>query len=216
MSERLDAVLRTDGLLKRLCKLANRSRHAEYFEEAADLEGRAKSIHEFAPALIPGLLQTEAYARAVILAAQPTLPEAELRELVTARLERSRLLDDPTGVLLWVVLDENVLRRPIGGRKVMAEQLQHVADMVRTRRIVMQVLPYEAGAHSMLGSMISIMRFDDAPPVAYLEGVHAGQLLDDPVVLEKCQLSYDLVRAAALSPEASLALLESVCEEYST
>lgn len=215
MSKQLDVIFGTGGLLTRICRLANHSRHADYFEAAADLEARAKAIYEFAPALVPGVLQIEPYVRAFILAAQPTISDEALRTLVSARLERSRLLDDETRPLLWTILDENVLRRPIGGRTVMAAQLLHIAELVEKRRIIVQVLPYSAGAHALLGGMMTIMTFDDAPPVAYMEGAHAGQLLDDPAVLAECQMSYDLARAAALSTEASLSLLRSVAEEYS-
>ncbi|MEU8139177.1 helix-turn-helix domain-containing protein [Streptodolium elevatio] len=214
MSVRLDAVFGTDGLLARLCVLANKSKHADYFAEASDLEALAVAIHEYAPTLIPGVLQTEAYARAVILAAQPLASEESVRERLAARIERSRVLANPTRPLLWVILDENVLRRPIGGPNVMHEQLLHVIGLVERRRIIVQVIPIAHGAHSLMEGVLSLMAFDDAPQVAYVEGLHAGQLLDDPSSLAKCQLSYDLGRAVALPPEASLSMLRSAAEEY--
>lgn len=215
MAKQLDEVFGTDGLLVRLCHLANRERFAKYFEEAADLEVRAKTISEFAISLVPGLLQTRPYARALILAAHPTISEERLHEWVEKRLKRAQLLEGATPPLLWVILDENVLRRAVGGKAVMTEQLRHIIHMTEARRLVVQVLPYEAGAHSLLSSMLTIMTFDDAPPVAYVENSYSGQLLDEPALLAKCQMAYDLARAAALSPEASLAMLRSVLEGYS-
>ncbi|MFF4603563.1 helix-turn-helix domain-containing protein [Streptomyces sp. NPDC001339] len=213
MAERLDAELTTDGLFARMCEeLINNSPHADYFTEAAHLEGLAVTIREYAPMFVPGLLQTPAYARAVVLAAQPLAPEEEVERLVTARCERARILDHPTDPLLWAVLDESVIRRKVGGAAVMREQLQHIVDLVRRRRIVIQVLPLDAVP--ALTGMLNLMTFEEGPPVAYIEAPKTGNLLDDPARVTQCELRYDLVRATALSPEASLALIESVAEEY--
>ncbi|MDI2131570.1 helix-turn-helix domain-containing protein [Yinghuangia seranimata] len=213
MSKRLDEVLKTGGLLTRLCRLVNRTRHAEYFAPVAELEALATEIYEYAPMLVPGLLQTPEYAKAVILGAQPMIAESELAELVAARIERSQLLERQTPPLFWAVLDESVLRRPVGGASVMREQLAHIADLIRRRRVAVQVLPYAAGAHALMDGFLKFMDFEDAPSVAYIEGVRAGQLLDDPATIKLCRLSYDCVRAAALSPEASLDLIVSAAED---
>ncbi|MEU7164297.1 helix-turn-helix transcriptional regulator [Streptomyces morookaense] len=214
VAQRIDVVLETDGFFERVWEeLFNSSPYAEWFTEAAYLQGLATSICEYAPVFVPGLLQTAAYARAVFLGGFPFAPDSEIEKRVAARLERQRILQDPTTPLLWVVLDENVLRRKIGGAAVMHEQLMRVASVAHERRMGVQVLPFDAGAPAVGGSL-TLMAFDDAPPVAYCEGHRTGNLLDDPAVVAHCQRSYDLVRAAALSPEASLSLIESVAEEY--
>ncbi|MFF3289327.1 helix-turn-helix domain-containing protein [Streptomyces sp. NPDC003023] len=211
---RLDDVLGTDDFFTRNCEVSNKSRYPDHFAEAAEAEAAAETIKEYAPLLIPGLLQTEAYARAVFRAYQPTAPEPVIDELVEARLDRARLLTDPTTPLLWAVFDEAVLRRETGGPTVMAGALRHVADLARRHRIIVQVLPFTAGAHASMEGALRLMSFPDAPPLSYLEGSGAGQLEDDPGTVARHQLTYDLVRASALSPETSLALIESVAEDY--
>ncbi|CAM5255884.1 hypothetical protein SHIRM173S_12846 [Streptomyces hirsutus] len=110
--------------------------------QAAELETLATKICEFAPALIPGLLQTPAYARAVTLAMNPFAPEESVDEKVSGRIERGRLLKDATRPVSWAILHENVLRIPVGGPGVMAEQLENVAELARERSVLVQVLPY--------------------------------------------------------------------------
>ncbi|MEV1020430.1 helix-turn-helix transcriptional regulator [Streptomyces sp. NPDC050264] len=214
MARRLDEILDTGGFFVRHCIRANTSKHPEQFAEAAEAETLATSIMEYGAMLIPGLLQTPDYARAVFLDYQPTAPDEAIDKLLTARVERARLLDNPTTPLLWVVLDEAALRRPVGGPTVMAANLRHIADLMRRRRAVVQVLPFAAGGHASLHGSLKLMYFDDAPPLTLIEAPTTGRLLDDPATLTRHQLSYDLLRANALTPKQSLALIASVAEDY--
>lgn len=214
IAAKLDEILGTNGFFERNCKAANKSKYPDHFAEAAEAEAVATAIKEYAPLLIPGVLQTEAYAREVFRAYQPTATEDVIDGLVEARLARSHLLDDPTKPLFWAVLDEAVLRRKVGGAGVMAEALGYVAELARRHRIIVQVLPFEAGAHASSNGALRLMAFDDAPPLAYLEVLGTGQLEDNPAAVARYELSYDLVRASAASPQESLALIESVAEDY--
>lgn len=214
LSERLDTAFRSDGLLARLCKLANKSPHAEYFEDAADLEQHALTISAFAPTLITGLLQTDGYSRGVFGAGLPWASSTEIEERVRARSERAKLLHSPTRPKLWVILHEFALRLPVGGAEVMREQLAHIIELARERRIIVQVLPTSAGAHALIEGPIYLMTFADAPPVAYAEGVLTGNLLDDPAVVDAAQRAYDCVRAMALPPRDSIAMIERLAEEF--
>ncbi|MFB8119356.1 Scr1 family TA system antitoxin-like transcriptional regulator [Streptomyces sp. NPDC055962] len=214
-AQKLDEVLGADGFFVRNCAALRKSKYPDHFAEAAEAERLATTIREYAPLLIPGLLQTEAYARAVFRAYQPTATEDVIDELVAARLERAQLLTDPTTPLLWVVLDEAVLRRRVGEPGVMAEALRHVTGLVRQHRIIAQVLPFSAGAHTAMGGGLKLMGFADAPPLAYLDGLGSGQLLDEPSMVRTYGLTYDLLVAGALSPGDSLALIRSVAEDDS-
>ncbi|MCX4962163.1 helix-turn-helix domain-containing protein [Streptomyces virginiae] len=211
----IDRELDTGDYFFRLAR-AFKSKHIEYFANAAELEGLASALYEYASTLVPGLLQTEDYARAVTWAASPTALAEHVDSLVMFRRNRARILDNPTTPELWVVLHEAVLRTAVGGHGVMAAQLRHISAYVRARRITVQVVPFSAGAHGALGSLVTIMQFADAPDVAYTEGPRVGQLLDYPALVQRHWKSYDLARAAALSPEVSLTLIESVAEEYAT
>ena len=213
-AQRIDEILQTDGIFERMCrKLIDKSRYAEYFAAAAELERLATKICEFAPALIPGLLQTAAYTRAVTLAMNPFAADEDIEDKVSGRLERAQILKDAKRPAYWVVLHENALRIPVGGPAAMTEQLEHVATPARKRTVLMQVLPYTAGAYAVMTGSLKLMEFEDAPPTAYTEAVHSGNLLDDPAMVKRAQAAYDPLRAAALSPEASLALIESAAED---
>ncbi|MFD8589480.1 Scr1 family TA system antitoxin-like transcriptional regulator [Streptomyces sp. NPDC059637] len=216
VSRLFDEALGSGQHFQRLCELARQSKHAEYFADAAELEKQARTISEYAPMLVPGFLQTEAYARALIRATLPLAPDDDVEGFVRARMERARLLDGPTAPKLWEIVHEAALRVPVGGPDVMREQLLHVVEAVRARRVLVQVHPYSAGAHTFMTGMVSLMTFEDAPPVAYVEGAHTGQLIDEPALVERYRASYDLARAAALPPEASLALIESVAEDHAS
>ncbi len=215
VAERIDEVLQTDGIFGRMYrKLIKETPYAEYFAHVAELERLATAIYDFAPAVVPGLLQTREYARGVYRASNPFAAEEYIEEMVQIRMDRAPVLTDATRPVYWVVLHETVLRIPVGSSATMAQQLDHISAMVRQRKAMVQVLPFAAGAHPAMGKLMTLMEFDDAPPTAYTEAVLSGNLLDDPAVVKRTRAHYDLLRAAALSPEASLALIESAAEDY--
>ncbi|WP_329565113.1 helix-turn-helix domain-containing protein [Kitasatospora sp. NBC_01266] len=215
VAERIDEVLGTNGRFTRMCnELIDSSLFEHYFAVIAELELQALSICEYGGQLFPGLLQIEAYTRAIYLACQPLIPVEELDQLVTARLARAKLLEGPTRPVYWVIIDESAIRRPLGGPAAMAEQLRHVTELAESGAIILQVVPLSAGGHALQEGSMRLMTFADAPPVAYVEGPLVGQLLDDPIAVGKCEMLYDLVRASALSREASLARIRSAAEEY--
>ncbi|MFJ3663815.1 helix-turn-helix domain-containing protein [Streptomyces sp. NPDC090119] len=210
----LDVELDTGDFFTRNCTATAKSKHPEHFAEAAEAEAQATAIKQYAPLLLPGLLQTPAYARAVFRAYRPTAPESRLDDLVTARIDRAVLLDDPTDLLLWVVIDEAALRRVTGSREVMAEALHHVAAVAGQNRAIVQVLPFTAGAHASMEGSVKLMDFEDAPPLLYFEGVGTGRLEDDPATVRHLRHTLDLLAASALSPAKSLVLLEDMAQDY--
>lgn len=210
----LDEVLETGGFFSRNCKAAARSKYPQHFAEVAESEAQATAIRQYAPLLIPGLLQTAAYARVVNRAYDPTTPEETIDEWVEGRMERTRLLDHPTKPMLWVVLDEAALHREVGGRAVMADALRHVAGLARRSRVIVQVLPFSAGAHTAMEGALKLMEFEDAPPLVYFEGVRTGRLEDDPATVAQLRFTFDLLVASALSREKSLVLVEALAQDY--
>ncbi|MFF0186876.1 Scr1 family TA system antitoxin-like transcriptional regulator [Streptomyces sp. NPDC005244] len=208
----IDEILNTKGFFERNCRALARSKYPDHFAEAA--EAIASAIREYAPVLIPGLLQTQAYAQAMFRRGRPTEKEEVIGELVAARLERAHLLDDPTSPLLWTILDEAVLRRTVGTGPVMAGALRHIATLAGAHRVIVQVLPFTAGAHMAMEGSLKLMSFDGAPPLAYLQGLGTGRLEDDPATVAHHDLTFHLLAADALSPSESLALIDSVAEDY--
>ncbi|MEU5000691.1 helix-turn-helix transcriptional regulator [Streptomyces sp. NPDC021622] len=213
-ARQIDELLGTDGFFERNCAAIAKSKYPDHFAEAAEAESIATAIREYAPLLIPGLLQAPEYARAIFRDGRPRATDEAIGELVATRLERAHLLTGPTSPLLWAILDEAVLRRKVGGPAVMSEALRHVVAVAHKCRAVIQVLPFEAGGHMAMGGSLKLMEFENAPPLAYLEGFRIGRLEDDPASVTEYQLAYDLLGASALSPRESLALIEAVAEDY--
>ncbi|MFI2721802.1 Scr1 family TA system antitoxin-like transcriptional regulator [Streptomyces collinus] len=190
---------------------------ADYFEAARLLEQQAVMIREFALSFVPGILQTERYARAVLSTSFPPVSEEERDRLVVTRLERAKVLDDPVTPVVWALLDEAVLRRHIGGPGVMAEQLNHLVRLAETGRIQVHVLPFALGTHPLLSNMLTLMWFEDQPPVAYGEGLWMGRVHDSPSIVQEIQHRYDFALGNALPLKESLALLRATardCERH--
>ncbi|MFI0719347.1 helix-turn-helix domain-containing protein [Streptomyces sp. NPDC021224] len=213
-ARRLDQVLCTEGFFVRFLPTLNGKRFAEHFNDAADAEQRAVAIYSYAVSLVPGIFQTERYARAVFRAQHANYVPEKVDKLVVNRLARAEILRAQDGPEVWTILNENVLRAVVGGPEVMAEQLRHIAQLGRSGRVLVQVIPYSAGAHATMASMMSLMRFEDEPDAAYVEGLYTGSLIDDPAMVQRYRDAYDLAKAAGLSPEASLSMIESVAKEY--
>ncbi|KPI05528.1 helix-turn-helix domain protein [Actinobacteria bacterium OK074] len=215
VAQRLDRVLQTDGFFERTWKkLIKEEPYAEYFAHAVELEKRATSICDWAPAVVPGLLQIPEYARAVYRASNPLATDAYIDGMVKLRIDRSAILKDATRPVYSAILHETALRVPVGSPSVMARQLDHIATTIREHKALVQVLPFSAGPHPQMGKFMTLMEFADAPPTTYTEGVLSGNLLDDPATVKQTRADYDLLRVAALSLEASLALIEQAAEDY--
>ncbi|MDT3396922.1 helix-turn-helix transcriptional regulator [Streptomyces sp. B1866] len=213
-AKRLDTALGTDGFFVRFLSTLDSARVAEHFAYAAELEKSAICIQEYACALIPGLLQTEEYARAVFRARKPNVTTDDVDRRAVSRMERGRLLNDLARPEVWSLLDEHVLRRRVGGPAVMAGNLRHVAELAHSGRVRVHVLPFSVGAHALAAGNVTLMRFADMPPVAYLEGVRTGLVEDDPAAVAGYQTGYNLALSEALPQETSLDLIESIAKEY--
>jgi transcriptional regulator with XRE-family HTH domain len=213
-ARRLDQALNTGDVLTSFRPGEKDEVLANYFAPAQHLEQQAIMIREFALSFFPGVLQTEAYARAVLGMAFPPPSPTECDKALVARLNRARILQDPTSPVVWVLLDEAVLRRPVGGAEVMAGQLDHIIGLTEAGRIRTHVLPMSVGYHPLLDSMLTLMWFEDQPPIAYSEGARTGKLHDSPSVVRVLQGRYDLALSDALPLRESLALLKATAKGY--
>ncbi|MFD4556445.1 Scr1 family TA system antitoxin-like transcriptional regulator [Streptomyces sp. NPDC058469] len=217
LAQHVDRRLGTDGFFERRCEDARKAKqagHAEYFADVAEMEKSAESIEDWAPSLIPGLLQTETYATAVVRTSLPWLPPETVEKQVKARMARSKLWERDERPSFWAVLHESLIRKPLLSPEEMAVQLEHIGQVISSNQGVLQILPETAVAHPFMMGMVRAMTFPDAPPVVYTEGLHSGQLIDFPALVKDYRRSYDLLRAAALPPDASLTMIEQAAEDY--
>jgi transcriptional regulator with XRE-family HTH domain len=173
-----------------------------WLEPYFGLEAAASFIREYELQFVPGLLQTEEYARAVIrLGSAPTVEEVERR--TDARLSRQRILHRENPPKLWAVMDESALRRVVGGREIMREQLLQLIDMCAHEAVTLQVLPFAAGAHRALGGAFTILRFSepDLRDVVYIEQLTSALYLDKPTEVD----SYlEVIEEVCLQAEPSV------------
>ncbi|MFC4494953.1 Scr1 family TA system antitoxin-like transcriptional regulator [Streptomyces ovatisporus] len=216
VGRRLDELLGADGDLNDLWGHVRRTPFPDWARMFMEYEARATAMHKYMAHSVPGLLQTEAYAREVLRLGQPWCTGTEIDDKVAARISRQSLLRRTHPPLLWVVLDEAVIRRPVGGVAVMREQLDRLIRVSGTPGVELQVLPFDAGGHAAMGGSLTLLSFDNSPDVAYLEAGHSGQLVEERAMVARHSYRYDLVHAEALPPEASTALLHQAMEDFGT
>ncbi|MBT2524284.1 helix-turn-helix transcriptional regulator [Streptomyces sp. ISL-99] len=217
LARHVDGVLKTDGFFERRCedvRKAKQGAHASYFAPIAEAETRARVIEHWANALIPGLLQTKAYAEVANNATHPLDPPDEAEAKVRARLARAKLFDGPRRPEYWAILHESLIRHPLLPPAEMAEQLDHIVALAKRRCLVPQVLPWNAATQPLMKLSLVFLDFDDEPAVVYTEGTYHGQIVDDPALVKQYHKAYDRLRAAALPPEASLDMIEQAAEDY--
>jgi transcriptional regulator with XRE-family HTH domain len=211
---RADDALGTGGLLSRLQPFVRSEAYPAWFRDWVEMEREATTLRWFEPLLIPGLLQTEEYARAVLQAAHPASTDDEVDQLVSARMDRQAILakDDPP--LLWVILDEGVLTRPVGGPAVMRDQIDHLIAAARRPKTLLQIVPLSSGAHPGLDGHFVIASFDGPPDVVYLNNALAGHVVERSDEVARVALLYDILKAEALSPRTSTDLARKAIERW--
>jgi transcriptional regulator with XRE-family HTH domain len=188
----------------------------DWFEVAVGLEESASLIRAYEPQVVPGLLQTEGYARAITAASFPSEQEEESERRVALRLARQDLLKRPAPPEYWVVLEEAVLRRPIGGPDVTRGQVKHLIECAARPNITVQVLPFAAGWHPAMYGMFNIFRFpDDAmPDVVYSEGLTSATYLNKPEETTQYTEALDRMAAQAATPDQSVSILRQILKEH--
>jgi transcriptional regulator with XRE-family HTH domain len=176
-----------------------------WFHTYVGLEEAASLIRTYEVQFLPGLLQTEGYARAVIAAGAPELSEEELERRVDLRMRRQRVLTRPGPTHLWTVLDEAALRRLSGGRSVVQAQIRHLLAGSDRQSVTIQMMPLRPGAHAVDGGSFSILRFPDPelPDVVYIEQLTGAQYLDKPEHVDRYVQVMNRLTIEALTPEAT-------------
>lgn len=202
-----------------LIDLAKQARQRGWWDQYKDvlgsalpgLEAEARRIWQYQPIVIPGLLQTRDYMRALFRAG--LCNDAETERRIAARLARQQILDQEHPPQLWAILDEAGLRKMVGGREVMRDQVHHLLHMSERPTISLQVLPDEVGAHASMGGPIVILDYASDPSIIYLENMGTGDLfLEHPEEVLRYTVRYDHVMASARSVEDSREYLQRLLE----
>jgi transcriptional regulator with XRE-family HTH domain len=183
-----------------------------FFAPVLEFEREAVRIHGWAPSALPGLVQTEGYAKAVILAGSPGKSAETIAHIVTARLDRQDILsnDQP---MLWYIVHEGVLRHLVGGPDVMAQQLDHLLVLIAARRVGFQVLPYTASEHPGAEGPIAMFEFAGSPTVGYTECHGGGRIVDDSAEVADLMTVMNAIRSCALPPVDSAELIREIRSE---
>ena len=210
----LDKAFGTPGTFARLEGRLRDLPFPASFRPFAAYETEATALYVFEHSLVPGLLQTPGYARAV-LATRPNTTEAEIDNLVAARLARQAILtrDDPPAPLLWALIDEGVLYRPVAAAEVMHDQLVHLVALSRRPNVTIQVVPYSAGGHTGLLGAFAVADLDGPLSIVYVEDITYGRVFEDPATVSRVTLHYKSLQSEALPKRASGELIARVAEE---
>jgi transcriptional regulator with XRE-family HTH domain len=182
-----------------------------WFQTYVGLEEAASLIRSYEVQFVPGLLQTEDYARSVIVSGRPELRAEEVERRVNLRMERQKVLSRKNHpVQLWVVVDEALLRRPIGGTKVMRGQMQRLLELAEKPNITIQIMPFRFGGHAAEGGAFSILRFPetDLPDVVYVEQLVSALYLDKREHVDRYLETMNRLTVDSLTPEISAETLQ--------
>ena len=197
-------VFGTPATFADLQELVAREAWPSYFAPVINSEVRATQVHEWEQRVVPGLLQTEDYARSVIKAGQPRIWPDQLERKVASRLERQSIFTRETGrPMYWAVIHEGALRHVIGSPEIMRAQLGRLIDAADSPDIVIQVLPYSANDHPGTDGPILVFDFADAPSSGYTECNGGGMIIEQAEQVAELMTTMNLIRAAALSPRES-------------
>ncbi|WP_329129165.1 helix-turn-helix domain-containing protein [Streptomyces sp. NBC_01476] len=188
----------------------------DWLQQLIGLERDAHVIRTYETQFVPGLLQTPAYAHAVVLSGHRLAPAEEVDRRVALRLERQRRMWEPGAPVLWALIDEGVLHRPVGGPRVMRDQLTYLLDVLRQPGVRLQIASYEASAAATPGAAVTYLRFAQGflPDVVYLEHMTSAVYLDRLEDLDRYRAALDELSALAATPAASRVMLEKALQRY--
>ncbi|MEU8539734.1 helix-turn-helix transcriptional regulator [Streptomyces sp. NPDC048717] len=214
-----------ERLVDSLMQMAKDSRQQGWWHAFGDipysvyigLETDAESLRVYEPQIIPGLLQTHAYAEAVIAGALPESTPSDIEKRVQVRTRRQeRIRNNERPLRLWVVIDEAALHRQIGSRRLMAEQLEHLAEQSSLPHVTVQVLPFHMGAHPGISGHYAILEFPDTSDssVVYIEGVTSDLYLEKAQDVGKYSVMYEHLRAQAMNADDTRVFIMNMAKQY--
>ncbi|MFC6085089.1 helix-turn-helix domain-containing protein [Sphaerisporangium aureirubrum] len=206
LAQRCDDALSAGGDLVRLWTRLTRDASPRWFRGWLEIEQEAHTLHTWEPLVVPGLLQTEDYARTIIRG-EAGITAAQVEKAVFARMERQRIFAREAPPMLWAVIDEGVLNRPVGGNDVMRDQVRRLLEAVETPYIGIQVVPTALGVTTGLLGGFVIAQTPDSPDTVYIESATHGQVSNRPGDVKVIQSSYDTVRAEAQPQPGSIELI---------
>jgi len=186
----------------------------EEYTAYISFEAEAENVRNYESLFIPGLLQTERYARAVIRGVLPTASQQQVEDLVHVRIERQRVLTKDNPLKLWAIVDEAALRRLVGGVETMREQLQHLLQIAAEPNVTVQVIAYSAGAHPGMPGSFVLMGFPDPldTDLVYIDSMAGDLFLESAADISRYSAIFDHLRAIALSPDASTGLIAELAK----
>ncbi len=210
----IDKALSTGGKLSRLLdSLVTNNGAPSWFRDVLTLEKQATTIREYDPILIPGPLQTEGYARTILRDGRPSDSDAEIDELVAARMRRKKHLGGERPPRVCLVLDEMAVRRPVGGTEIMKAQLTSLLEVASSSNVVLQLVPFQTTRHPGLSGAFRLLHGPEIGEILYVESVTGGAPIHDPDHVANCAHIFGDLRGMALPPDQSRRLIESVIEE---
>lgn len=209
----IDHLLSTGGSLVRLWEtLAKGDGLPVWYQDAATFEKQATEIRTYQLALIPGLVQTESYARTVLRAQRSADTDAEIESLVTGRMHRQEIMGHDRSPLLLAVLDEMAIRRPVGGPEVMTVQLEKLLKAADHSRVSIQIIPFSTHHPPGLAGAFVMYRDQKGTEIAYQDGVLYAAPAEHPDQITECARLFEELRAVALAPVQSRKLIEKVLQ----
>ncbi|MCX4788724.1 MULTISPECIES: helix-turn-helix domain-containing protein [unclassified Streptomyces] len=211
--DKADQVLGAGGKLAAMKQDVAEARYPKKVRDLAKLERAAVELGAYGNHNVHGLLQTEEYARALYEMRRPSFGPDEIDRHVAGRMGRQEIFERRPLTTLTFVQEEVTIKRPLGGRMVARRQLEHLLDIGQLRNVEIQVMPTDREDHAGMGGQLQLLKFDDGTAVAHWEGQLTNRLISDPKQVRIIELRYGIIRAQALTPRESLAVIEKALGE---
>ncbi|MCX5411973.1 helix-turn-helix domain-containing protein [Streptomyces sp. NBC_00059] len=208
MVDAVDRAVGGRGVLVAMKGEVERARYPSFFREFVRLEAEAAELHAYDAQVVNGLLQSEEYARAVFAMWRPLLDEDTIEQRVAARLDRQKLLARRPAPLLSFVIEESVVRRPLGGTRTLRSQLEHLLFVGRQRNVEIQIMPTDRDEHAGLSGPFTLILTRNQRRMGYVEAQSHGVVHTEPAKVQTLESTYGVLRAQALTPKESLARIE--------